>query len=75
MDKNENKMEIISKTATIDVISSRKLNSALFVICKEVITIRQNPKRLAEVPSMCWDVIFAIKYFLSAEDVEQSLKI
>lgn len=52
--------ESVSSNAIIDVNSSIKVDAALSVICKEVITKRQNPKRLAAVLNMCWEVLVAI---------------
>jgi len=56
----ENTDEIVRNNATIEVNSSIKLPSDLFAMCKEVITNKQNPKRFAEVPKMCCEVLFAI---------------
>jgi len=52
--------ENVSNIAMRDVNSSIILDSDLFVICNEVITNRQNPRRFAEVFKMCWEVVFAI---------------
>jgi len=42
------------------------LASDLLETCREVITMRQNPSRLAAVFRMCWEVLFAM--FREAED-------
>ena len=60
IEKNENIHEKMSSTATKEVISSSILTSDLLVICREVITTRQNPKRFVEVLNMCGEVVFAI---------------
>jgi hypothetical protein len=52
--------EKVSNIATIDVNSSIIWVSTRFAICKEVITKRQNPSRVADVFRMCWEVLFAI---------------
>jgi len=60
MEINENKQEIASDNAINDVNSSIILVFEVSEICKEVITKRQNPRRFAAVPKICWDVLFAI---------------
>ena len=60
MEKNEKKQERVSRRATTDVNSSILLDSILVLICNEVITKRQNPKRFADVFKICWEVLFAI---------------
>lgn len=50
---NENKLEKTRNKAIAEVNSSMKLDSAWLLICKEVITKRQNPKRFADVLKMC----------------------
>jgi hypothetical protein len=60
MEKNEKKHENPSNTAIIDVISSMVLAVILLLTCNEVITKRQNPRRLAAVFKICWEVLFAI---------------
>jgi hypothetical protein len=52
--------EKVSKTATTEVNSSIKYLSVMSAICNDVITNRQNPRRLAEVFKICCDVKFAI---------------
>ena len=60
MDRNENMQEKISSIATMEVNSSMMLASALFAIRREVMTIRQKPRRFAAVFRMCWEVLFDI---------------
>jgi hypothetical protein len=60
MEINDNKQEKESNNATKDVNSSIMVNSEVLEICREVITKRQKPKRLAAVVSMCWEVLFAM---------------
>jgi len=60
MEKKEKKQEKVSRRATTDVNSSILLDSILVLICNEVITKRQNPKRFADVFKICWEVLFAI---------------
>jgi hypothetical protein len=60
IEKNENIHEKIRSKATTEVSSSIILTSDLFEICREVMTKRQNPRRFADVFSMCCEVVFAI---------------
>ncbi len=60
MDTNENIQEKVRSIAIIEVTSSMILDSALLLICNEVITKRQNPNKFADVLRMCCDVLFAI---------------
>ncbi|HMJ46255.1 MAG TPA: hypothetical protein VK498_02955 [Ferruginibacter sp.] len=53
--------EKASNKAMIDVNSSIMLDADEFVICNDVITKRQKPKRLAAVLKICGDVLFAIR--------------
>ena len=50
---NEKTEETVKNKATIEVNSSTKLNCDLLVKCKDVITNKQNPKRLADVFKIC----------------------
>jgi hypothetical protein len=59
-EKKEKKQENVRNKATTEVNSSIILVSVLLVTCKEVITIRQNPRRFTDVLKMCSDVFFAI---------------
>jgi hypothetical protein len=56
----ENRHAKARSNAITDVSSSIKLDADILVICSEVITNRQNPRRLADVFKMCWDVLFAM---------------
>lgn len=60
MEMNERMQENVSRIAIMEVISSIKLVSDLSLICKDVITNKQNPKRFAAVFNICCDVLFAI---------------
>jgi len=60
IEKNEKKQEKVSNRATIEVNSSILLDSIFELICNEVITKRQKPRRFADVFKICWDVLFAI---------------
>lgn len=53
MEMNENKQEQVNNSAMIEVNSSITLEVALLVRCNEVITNRQNPRRLADVGKIC----------------------
>ncbi|MES1198208.1 MAG: hypothetical protein ABUL41_02920 [Chitinophagaceae bacterium] len=53
IDIKENKHEKARSKAITDVSSSIKLDADIFEICSEVITNRQNPRRLADVFKMC----------------------
>ncbi len=59
IDIKENKHENTSNRATSEVISSIIDNSVLLDMCKEVITNRQKPNKLAAVFKMCCEVLFA----------------
>jgi hypothetical protein len=59
---NDKTDEMVKIRATIDVNSSINEFSDLLVKCKEVIMNKQKPSRLAAVPKMCCDVLFAIFY-------------
>ena len=56
-EKKEKIQEIESNNATTEVNSSMILVADLSDTCKEVITKRQKPSRLAEVPKI-WDEVF-----------------
>jgi len=43
-----------------EVNSSTSVDSALSVKCRAVITKRQKPRRFADVPRICAEVLFAI---------------
>jgi hypothetical protein len=60
IDINENIHENVSKTATTEVNSSIKNVSVWLAMCKDVITNKQNPSRLADVFNICCEVLFAI---------------
>ncbi|GEM_PF-2278618 len=53
IEEKEKMAEAVSKTAIQEVSSSIMCVSAKFVMCKEVITKRQKPNKLADVLSMC----------------------
>jgi len=61
METNEKPLENVSRTAIMEVRMSMACVSVRLAICREVITKRQNPRRFAEVPKMCCEVLFAIK--------------
>lgn len=50
----------MKRIAATEVKSSMMLVNDRLLTWKEVMTMRQNPKRLAEVVKMCWEVLFAI---------------
>jgi hypothetical protein len=52
-EKKESKQQQISSNAIIDANSSIMLVSLKLEICNDVITKRQNPKRLVAVPKIC----------------------
>ncbi len=54
--------EIVNINAIIDVNSSMRVFSVLFVICKEVMINRQKPNKLEDVPRICCEVLFAIAH-------------
>lgn len=60
IDKKEKKHETANRIATNEVTSSMMLDSVRLPICKEVITKRQNPNKLAEVLRMCCEVLLAM---------------
>ena len=60
MEIKENAVEIVSNNAITEVNSSNKVLSALFVICKDVITIKQKPNKFEDVFNICCEVLFAI---------------
>ena len=59
IDINDNTDEKTKHNATIEVNSSIKLFSDLFVRCKDVIMNKQKPSKFAEVFNMCCEVLFA----------------
>jgi hypothetical protein len=61
IDTNENIQDRVSIRPIKEVSSSIKLDSVLLVICNDVITKRQKPRRFAEVLRICCDVLFAIR--------------
>lgn len=60
IEANENIQEHVRSNAMTEVNSSILLVSAVSVMCKDVITKRQKPKRFAEVFKICCEVVFAI---------------
>lgn len=56
-DKEE---DAVKRSAMTLVSSSSTLFSAVLVMCKEVKTKRQKPKRFAELPRMCCEVLLGI---------------
>ncbi len=52
--------EKLSITPTKEVSLSRRWVSPKLLICNDVITKRQNPRRFAEVPKIWGEVLFAI---------------
>lgn len=65
METKENMHDAVRKMATIEVSWSIRWVSNWLLMCSEVMTNRQNPSRLAEVPSICGDVLLAIFSLLS----------
>lgn len=61
IDIKENTQETLSNIAIEAFNRSIKRDSSLFEIRNEVITNKQNPRRLAEADKICWEVLFAIK--------------
>ena len=53
MEINEKTDETVKSNAISDVNSSIRLFCVLFVRCRDVMMKRQNPSRLADVPSIC----------------------
>jgi hypothetical protein len=53
MEKKDNKQEKARNNAIIEVNSSITLVAALSVICNDVMTNRQNPRRFADVDNIC----------------------
>jgi len=62
IERKEDIQENVSKTATIEVISSILCVSLLLLMWIEVITKRQNPRRFAEELKICCEVLFAILF-------------
>jgi len=58
----ENKQENVSNSAITDTNSSIIVEAALFEICIDVITNKQNPKRLAAVGRICCDVLVGMDF-------------
>ncbi len=63
MEKKENMQEKIRARATPEVNSSMSLISEYLELCKEVMTNRQNPSKVAEVFRICCDVLFGTLQF------------
>jgi predicted solute-binding protein len=61
IDKKEKKQEKDRIAATTEVNSSMILASVLLARCNDVITKRQNPRRLAAVFRICCEVLFAMQ--------------
>jgi hypothetical protein len=53
MEMNEKKHEKVRNNPTTEVNSSIKPDSDLLIICNEVITTRQNPRRFADAGRIC----------------------
>ena len=64
MEAKENMTEMQSKTATILAISSIMEFEVAEFKCKEVMTIKQKPSKLAAVGRMCWEVLLDMNLFL-----------
>jgi hypothetical protein len=62
IEKKDKRDEIVNNKATTEVNSSIKLSFVASVMCRDVITNRQKPSRLADVLSICWEVLFAKIY-------------
>jgi hypothetical protein len=60
IEANENIQEKVRNNAITEVNSSILVVSAVSVMCKEVITKRQKPKRFAEVFNICCEVVLGI---------------
>jgi hypothetical protein len=57
---NEKIQEMVNSMAITEVNSSIKYDSIRSAICNDVITKRQNPKRVADVFKMCCEVLVAM---------------
>ena len=57
---NDKAEDAVKRRAITLVSSSSTLFSAVLVMCSEVKTKRQKPKRFAELPRICCDVLFGI---------------
>jgi hypothetical protein len=60
IDINENRDDNVNNNAMMVVHSSINVTSVLLARCRDVSIKRQNPSKLADVPRMCCDVLFAI---------------
>lgn len=60
METNEKIQEAVKNRAITDVSSSITWVSILLLMWSEVITKRQNPRRLADVPRIWGDVLLAM---------------
>ncbi len=60
MEIKDNKQEKLKRTAITEVNSSIMLVSVRLVMCSEVITNKQNPKRFAAVFKICGEVELAM---------------
>ena len=63
IERKEEIQEKVSKTPTIEVISSILCVSLVLLMWTEVITKRQKPRRVAEELKICCEVLFAILCF------------
>jgi len=63
MDTKEKKHESVSNTAIMEVSSSSRCVSVKLATCKDVMTNKQKPRRLADVLRMCCEVLLAMRVF------------
>jgi hypothetical protein len=61
MDIKEDMQANASSNAIKDANSSTMVDFAVSVMWNDVITIRQKPRRFVAVPSMCGDVLLAMR--------------
>jgi len=60
IETKEKKHDNAKSNAMIEAASSIILEADFSVTCMDVITKRQKPSKLAEVPRICLEVLFAI---------------
>lgn len=60
METKEKILDTVSRIATMEVSSSIRWVSVKLAICNEVITNKQNPNKLADVLSICCEVLFGM---------------
>ena len=63
IDAKDKPQEMVKIKATKDENSSTRLFCDCFETCSDVITIKQNPNRFAEVFKICCEVLFGIRKY------------